>query len=385
MVIAFLLALGPRVMADSAQGGGRAVDAHAKMVPGELIVQLRSDFPACAHCLLEHGQGFAATTGNGVLDQVLAGYGVQELKPLFGGVHAAAQRRAAQRRFGRLAAGQGGDAAGRLGQTYLVRVAPDADLLRVAADLRRDANVVSAEPNFLYHTDGLAKGVGFTDADRARPSTHRASRADRLGTAVTDPDDPFFVSAGSWGQSFSDLWGLFQIEAPAAWELATGAGIIVAVVDTGLDVSHPDLAANVWHNPGEIADNGIDDDDNGFVDDVTGWDFTRCARRYAGGTCMEGKDPGPNVLDPVGHGTHVAGTIAAVGGNGIGMIGAAPDATVMAVKGLDQRGLGASSDLRRRSCMRPRTGPGSSMRAGPAAPATCWRPRSTMPPRSSTW
>ncbi len=86
--------------------------------------------------------------------------------------------------------------------------------------------------------------------------------------------------------------GTALIDAPLAWDTANGAGTVVAVVDTGIDSLHPDLAANVWTNPGEIAGNGIDDDGNGFVDDVHGWDFVAERRR-------------PD--DHHGHGTHVAG------------------------------------------------------------------------------
>ena len=76
---------------------------------------------------------------------------------------------------------------------------------------------------------------------------------------------------------------------------------MVGVIDTGVDYNHKDLAANIWTNPGEIAGNGIDDDGNGYIDDVHGWDF-----------CNGDNDP----MDDNGHGTHVAGTIGAVGNNG---------------------------------------------------------------------
>lgn len=139
------------------------------------------------------------------------------------------------------------------------------------------------------------------------------------------PNDPFLSTSGTWGQPYPDLWGLMAIGAPTAWDTATGGAIVVAVVDTGLDYNHPDLAANVWTNVNEIPGNFVDDDANGFVDDVRGWNFV-----------FQNNDP----IDHNGHGTHVAGTIAAVGDNGIGVIGVAWHAHVMAVKGLDDNGFG---------------------------------------------
>ena len=120
----------------------------------------------------------------------------------------------------------------------------------------------------------------------------------------------------------SNAWDLNLVNAPTAWANGyTGQGIIVAVVDTGIDITHPDLNDNIWTNPGEIAGNGIDDDNNGFIDDVHGWDFVD-------------RDNAP--LDLNGHGTHVAGTIAAEQ-NGFGVTGVAYNATLMPVRvlGLD--------------------------------------------------
>jgi subtilisin family serine protease len=153
-------------------------------------------------------------------------------------------------------------------------------------------------------------------------------------TAQAVPNDPFYSSTGSWGQPFRDLWGLQNISAEGAWNISTGSGTVVAVSDTGIDYNHPDLTANLWINPGETgkdsknkdkSTNGIDDDGNGFVDDWRGWNFV-----------TNTNDP----FDDFGHGTHVAGTIAAVGNNNIGIIGVAPSARIMGVKGLDANGSG---------------------------------------------
>ncbi|MEW6682909.1 MAG: S8 family serine peptidase [Nitrospirota bacterium] len=150
-------------------------------------------------------------------------------------------------------------------------------------------------------------------------------------TASAVPNDP----------RFSDLWGLHNIgqtggmvdadiDAPEAWDLQTGSsGLVVGVIDSGIDYNHPDLTANVWTNPGEVAGNGIDDDHNGYVDDIRGWDFVN-------------NDNNP--LDDYGHGTHVSGTIGAVGNNGVGVVGVAWQLKILPVKFLDATGTGTSFD-----------------------------------------
>jgi subtilisin family serine protease len=160
---------------------------------------------------------------------------------------------------------------------------------------------------------------------------------DKIVSANLTPNDPFFSTKGTWGQSYDDLWGIKKIGSPAAWDTNTGEGIIVAVVDTGIDYNHPDIAANVWMNTGEIPGNGIDDDHNGFIDDVRGWDFV--------GPTISNPQQSNNPIDHNGHGTHVSGTIAAIGNNGVGVIGVAWHAQVMAVKGLDDQGEGLDSTL----------------------------------------
>ncbi|HEV2785667.1 MAG TPA: S8 family peptidase [Solirubrobacteraceae bacterium] len=134
---------------------------------------------------------------------------------------------------------------------------------------------------------------------------------------------------------FDEQWALSNPEATGAqeaWTQTRGDGVLVAVLDSGVQLSHPDLAAKLWRNKGEVPGNGADDDRNGFVDDVHG------ANMIANNG---------NVDDDEGHGTHVAGIVAAQAGNDAGGMGIAPGATIMAVKVLDASRAGNSTWLAR--------------------------------------
>ena len=122
-----------------------------------------------------------------------------------------------------------------------------------------------------------------------------------------------------------------DISAVEAWDITTGSSsVLVAVIDEGIQITHPDLAANIWLNPGEIVGNGIDDDGNGFIDDINGWDFFNNDNSVFDGASDD-------------HGTHVAGTIGAVGNNGTGVTGVNWNVTIMALKFLGPTG-GSTSD-----------------------------------------
>ncbi len=117
---------------------------------------------------------------------------------------------------------------------------------------------------------------------------------------------------------FNELWGLEKIQAEKAWDIHTGnSDVIIAVIDTGVDYNHPDLKYNMWKNPGEIAGNGIDDDNNGYIDDIYGYDFAN-----------DKSEP----MDDNSHGSHVAGIIAASGDNTKGITGVNWSAKIMALK-----------------------------------------------------
>lgn len=136
-----------------------------------------------------------------------------------------------------------------------------------------------------------------------------------------EPNDP----------RYGEQWGFPQIKAPPAWDTRTDSSeFVVAIIDTGVDYRHPDLAANMWQNPGETPGNGLDDDNNGVVDDVFGANFV----------------PSNTTGDPAddhGHGTHVGGTVGAVSENNLGVAGTGWSASLMALKFLNENGSGSTA------------------------------------------
>lgn len=178
----------------------------------------------------------------------------------------------------------------------------------------------------------------FNEADAARAVSQSPGvvqvEPNLIEHTFRTPNDPLFSTqwahqnTGQFipGSGFGTLGA--DMHSTQAWNTTIGSqSVIIADIDTGLDVTHPDLATNVWQNPGEIPGNGIDDDGNGLIDDVRGWDF----------------DGGDNsVADGQGHGTFTAGTIGAVGNNGIGVAGVMWTVSLLPVKVFPDAGGGAA-------------------------------------------
>ncbi len=205
------------------------------------------------------------------------------------------------------------------GERILVKPKPDAPASRVALEhAATKARVHRQYPRFGgWQVVTLLDGLGVAEAlEKYRQSgLFEHVEPDHEVQPFAAPDDPYFADG--------TLYGLTKISAPAAWDIrSNAANVIVAVIDSGIRYTHQDLAGNLWTNPGEIPGNGLDDEGDGVIDDVHGFDATAPSHSSAAG------DP----WDGFGHGTHVAGIIGAVGNNGVGSVGVAWRVQVMACK-----------------------------------------------------
>jgi subtilisin family serine protease len=214
--------------------------------------------------------------------------------------------------------------------------------------------VRARRPDDLDTVGALAASLGYRELSRAqeppaisvaRPAGVPIARAITDFTAVpgvlyAEPAYPLRVSDLPGDPLYPEQPYLAAVHAPEAWDVETGdPSIIVGVLDTGIDVTHPDLAGRIWTNAREIPGNGVDDDGNGCVDDVNGCAFVQAPEDGCA------SPSGGDVRDDLGHGTFVSGIIAADGDNGRGMVGVARGVTVMPVKVLDCKGGGFSFSL----------------------------------------
>lgn len=175
--------------------------------------------------------------------------------------------------------------------------------------------------------------------DNVELLAHMGALKELSEVEYAEPDNKIKIIAAADDTRFGEQWALPKISAVTAWNTSTGSkNVRVGVIDTGINYRHPDLAENIWSNPGEIgidasgqekSTNGVDDDGNGYIDDHRGWDFLQ-----------NDNDP----MDGHGHGTHVAGTIGAVGNNKLGISGVNWSTSLVPLRFLDENGFGSTSN-----------------------------------------
>lgn len=207
---------------------------------------------------------------------------------------------------------------------FIVKLEPGVEVAAMSADaLGVDVTVIDTLP--------LVGAIVVEVEGQAEFGTLSARALEIPGVAYIEPVFVVRIDAEPNDPDYGDQWAFSQIKAPKAWDTRTdSADRVVAVIDTGVDYRHPDIAANMWTNPGELPGNGVDDDGNGIVDDVFGANFVP--------TTATG-DP----MDDNKHGTHVAGTIGAVSNNGLGVAGTNWTTKIMAVKFLSADGSGTTA------------------------------------------
>ncbi|MCC8037887.1 MAG: S8 family serine peptidase [Bacteroidales bacterium] len=242
--------------------------------------------------------GKIKTTSVSAVDGVLQSYGIEvadQLMPLMG-------RLASPKKLKTYAGTEIEEQD--LSKLYCLKATKDIVVEELVEALQALPEVEFAEPNYLAYINATSGGA-----------TIASPKATVTSATVNDP-------------LYSQQWGIPAVNADKLWEqpLLTDERPVIAILDTGVEISHPDLAANIWQNPGEATGaSGIDDDGNGYVDDYRGWDFVNQT----------------NIIDDYnGHGTHCAGIAAAVGNNGIGICGANPDAWIMPVTVMQSDGTG---------------------------------------------
>jgi thermitase len=185
------------------------------------------------------------------------------------------------------------------------------------------ANVVEEFPELGWQRIKLPNGISVSNAETRYKNF--------AGVETAQPNYYYHLLATPNDAQFGSMYGMTKISAPQAWDMQTGSStVVVADIDTGMKMTHEDLAANLWVNTGEIAGNNIDDDGNGYIDDVNGYDFFF-------------NDSNPT--DENGHGTHTAGTIGAKGNNALGVTGVNWNVKIMPIKIYDSVGTTTTSAM----------------------------------------
>jgi subtilisin family serine protease len=263
------------------------VAAQAAFAPGVVLVGLKTGVSLQAREVAPGGRTRPYISSSNTLASKLDALAVKSVRPLLAASPVTAL-------------GASAETENPLARVYRLQLPVNGNVENAVGSLAGLAEVAFAEPDY------LASALDVPAFNRPTPML-----------AVADP-------------LYADQWGLAKINIESAWAVTQGQPtVIIAIVDSGIDLSHADLASKLWVNPGEIAGNGLDDDSNGLVDDTGGWNFV-----------SENND----VLDDFGHGTQVAG-IAAAAANSDGIIGVCPLCKLMPVKVMQASGVSNYSDI----------------------------------------
>jgi len=221
--------------------------------------------------------------------------------------------------------------------------------LRIMKSLNEDPNVDFIQPNYAIH---LPEDYRIQDPIRRAAFMRGLGKMDDPTPTDNPPIPEAPIQQTGPDPLFQNQWGMLDLGVRDGWKVTHGdPNMVVAVIDTGVDYTHEDLVANMWRNPGETGldsqghrkeNNGIDDDGNGFIDDVVGWDFASNDNKPYDLTT-----PWQQLLKGEGnpgHGTHCAGNIAARGDNAVGIAGVAPNVKIMAVRFITEKGQGTTAD-----------------------------------------
>ncbi|MCK9281312.1 MAG: S8 family serine peptidase [Melioribacteraceae bacterium] len=293
--------------------------SQSEFIPNQVLVKFKDE--SVVH--LSKTSAGKTVLGISKVDEILSKYNLQEAKKLFAGEKRKLILPKVKTYSGNIIT------VPNLHNIYKLEFDSTQNILQIINELKEDTdNIDYAEPNYIYsavESEALSPELSESEMiewlkNHPNIKTNFNSAPKDATDAVT-PNDPLY----------SQQWGIPATEIDQVWSKTTGdTSQVIAILDTGVDWLHPDLINKIWSNPNEIPDNGYDDDHNGFVDDVRGWDWINWDN---------------NPTDDNSHGTHVAGIAAAEANNGIGIAGANWGAKIMPLKVFQSSGRGDASTI----------------------------------------